>query len=381
MSKVIAAQFFLIAAFLGATTPAVYGEDFCLELARRGLFNSYAGKTFHWSYDESREDFCRKWNTTRRDSTGLFAAYRGLDLNFTDSEEEARVELMCDNTYSLASAIDASSESKSVLSDQAVRVVEACVNRSGVRLDGSFAGKDRFTINMSYVPPTGAKGAAVFTSDIDISGSVVCRGPLREVEEGTPLENQAIGMVCERTTSRPEVKDGPYGRYRIERGGSVTVFTNVDTYSIDLPPKINEPKCSPQTVELTPTTLRGLCVGCLGSNYGPVVTDTLAASRSGKAMLRILEYVVDLDSCGDYLLSFSYTSPDRRSVRLSVDGVTVKKAALGEDTGTAAFSGQKEKKVLVLSLRSGHHVIRLERQGRFPHVGGARLYPYRFTGH
>jgi hypothetical protein len=91
-----------------------------------------------------------------------------------------------------------------------------------------------------------------------------------------------------------------------------------------------------------------------------------------------LEYDADVSSCGDYRLSFTYTSGESRPVRLSIDGKVVKTTALSAVTGTFSFSGQKEAALpeLILPLQAGKHVIRLERMGPFPHIGGARLYPY-----
>src|SRR6185312_8128060 len=276
-------------------------QDFCLEVARRGLFDTYAGKSFYSSYDESRTAYCRKYHEASSSNTGLFAAYEDINLDFTNSDTREKAELLCNNTYNLAKLLSSNELRAQALSANAVKIVQACVDAAGVRFNGTFPSEDRLTLDVFYVPKLGVAGSAVFTGPAEVKGSVTCNGPLKSVKKGTPLKNEAVGVACTRdASSSVENKEGPYGPYRIEKGGSLTVFTSAGLYDMEFPPKVVGPACAAQTLELAPKTLTGLCVGCLGSDYGSVITDTVAASNSGNAMLRVAEYEVDLTACGDY---------------------------------------------------------------------------------
>ncbi len=346
-------------------------NDFCLELARRELFDTYIGTSYSSNYTESRTELCRKYQRSIQNQNTL--SIPGI-LDNSNANRVNMAELMCNNTFDLKSALATTGFLRRVLSDNATNLLQACLPKDdGVKINGSIIDDDHISLSVIYKSPSGANDSREFTDGIALDQNVECYGgPLRNVHKGTVLTNSAVGMTCRRKSTPAEQSVGPYGPYTIYNGGIVSVFTSAGQYDMRFPAKVRGPACDPQPSILKPVRLVNLCIGCL--NYGQVITDTAAASGAGDA-LRWVEYETNLDSCGDYKLEVEYTAVSSRPARILIDGTLKTENGLANTTGTWLETGVRPFDELYLPLRAGGHIIRIERYGPFPHIKAPRLVP------
>lgn len=353
------------------------GTTFCLELARRGLFDKYAGKSFTSSYSESQAEYCRKFNESKKSNSSLFAAYSGGLLDFRQSDNRQTAEFVCSSNFNADSFLQSSSSVASVLSPQAVEAIRACANTSGLRVNGSFPTEDTLSLEVAYIPMTGEQGekgkaaSRTFTDAYGRNGAVVCEGPLSKVKKGDQLNNNALAMTCTRRDSAATTVQGLYGPVKVTPGGLVTVYTSDKTINVPLPAKIEAPSCAPQPVQLTNPVLNNLCVGCLG--YAGLITDN-DPSPGGINKTRSATYTVTVPNCGDYQVVASYETLASRPVTLSVDGKVISTNVMPLVRGTHTVPTNVAE--AVLPLRAGQHVFSFSRQGPYPHVHSITLMPW-----
>jgi hypothetical protein len=296
-------------------------------------------------------------------------------LDFSNSNNKAVAEIMCQTAQTLTLDTGSTAALTSVLGNNAVQAINACTQTKGVQVDGAFPNEDTLTLAMAYLPSVGDPPNAYreFTSAPTTVGAVTCTGPLASVVNHSQLTTNSVGMTCVRSATTAATKGGPYGQYTVYDGGVIVIYTTAGLYSFTFPKKVVGPACSPQPTGLSISTLSNLCVGCLGNNYGPVVTDTLQASQNGG--LRAAEYVANVPSCGDYVLRAQYASLEARPVSVLVNGVGVSTFSLANTTGGFAFANQQWFNELLMPLPAGMVIIRLERTSPFPHVQNVMLMP------
>lgn len=96
-------------------------------------------------------------------------------------------------------------------------------------------------------------------------------------------------------------------------------------------------------------------------------------ARTGKSGLQFAEY--RFERSGRFELEVRAAAQESRPVRVLLDGNEIAAAALGTVTGSWLPLGQRWSSLGVVDLAAGEHVIRIERDGSFPHVDKLRLVP------
>jgi hypothetical protein len=89
----------------------------------------------------------------------------------------------------------------------------------------------------------------------------------------------------------------------------------------------------------------------------------------------VAEYEVEDSVAGDYQLDLRYASGDPRPVNVILNGETVLTGAAGSVTGGFFPPQQRWELAGVVPLRPGKNVVRLERDGPFPHLDKLLLTP------
>lgn len=77
---------FCLLAISTSASQAAFASDFCLELARRGLFDQYAGTIFTSSYLSSRDQYCSSYQKYLNSNTRLSGQYKGSALDFENGD-------------------------------------------------------------------------------------------------------------------------------------------------------------------------------------------------------------------------------------------------------------------------------------------------------
>jgi cytochrome c553 len=93
----------------------------------------------------------------------------------------------------------------------------------------------------------------------------------------------------------------------------------------------------------------------------------------------VAEYDIELPAAGTYQVALRYAAAEARGVRLALDGRPLRSDAAGDVTGSWAPEGQRWSIEDIVALASGRHVLRLERDGPFPHLDKLALLPARFA--
>ena len=106
------------------------------------------------------------------------------------------------------------------------------------------------------------------------------------------------------------------------------------------------------------------------STYGEGI-GVILTSGSGFA-----EYEVSVEDAGKYQLHFRYAAAESRPVDLVLDGNWIRRGALEESTGSWNPDGQKWFFVATLSLDAGKHILRVQREGVFPHIDKFAIVPW-----
>ncbi|HEX6885930.1 MAG TPA: DUF1553 domain-containing protein [Planctomycetota bacterium] len=105
-----------------------------------------------------------------------------------------------------------------------------------------------------------------------------------------------------------------------------------------------------------------------GSAAEPVV-------RTGAEGLQFVEYDLAFAAPATLRLELRYAAEERRAMRVLLDGAEVTAEALGEPTGGWNLPAQRWAGVVLLTVRAGRNVLRLEREGAVPHLDQLLLVP------
>ncbi len=105
-----------------------------------------------------------------------------------------------------------------------------------------------------------------------------------------------------------------------------------------------------------------------GSPAEPVV-------HSKEGGTQFAAYDLTFPDAGRLLLEIRYAAEESRPVRVILDGKVVAESALGEVTGSWKLEGQRWAAVGPLEVRAGRNVLRIEREGDFPHLDQLLLVP------
>lgn len=107
---------------------------------------------------------------------------------------------------------------------------------------------------------------------------------------------------------------------------------------------------------------------------GNVLVDTTTYGKGIGVILNrgelpnFAEYPVNLPADGLYQIELRHAAAESRPVRLLVNGTSVAREAAAAVTGSWGPETQTWSLVAVLELKSGPNVVRLEREGPFPHI-------------
>lgn len=352
-----------------------HGSNFCLEIAKRGLFDKYSGNTFNAGYSYSYDQYCRRFEDSKSSKSRLGIIDPSSSFNFSSDDERRTAEFVCSKSFNADMFRSSSSNISRILSDNAVKAIELCSRKSGLVVEPKYQGEDLLVVDVHYSPTPGeANSAREVTSRAQVSGEITCKGPLFEANVGEKINNNIKAMVCERTGNGSQMVNSLYGKSTVYPGGAVTIFTSAESLTLALPKKVIGPKCSPRTVVFPAPEMKNLCAGasCLG--YANLITDTRKASKRNKADLRKLTYSANIPSCGDYKLIASYAMHESRPVTLKLDNELVSNSVLGGKNDNLRVATEYVE--LIMPLRAGTHTFSFEKQGPFPHVESIKLEPF-----
>ncbi len=96
-------------------------------------------------------------------------------------------------------------------------------------------------------------------------------------------------------------------------------------------------------------------------------------ARTGSSGLQFAEF--RFERAGRFELELRAAAEESRPVRVLLDGREIAAAALGAVTGSWLPLGQRWSSLGEVELAAGEHVLRMERDGSFPHVDKLRLVP------
>jgi cytochrome c553 len=116
-------------------------------------------------------------------------------------------------------------------------------------------------------------------------------------------------------------------------------------------------------------------VGADDDNFGSPLTRIVREVRTVSPLFA--EYEIDVPADGTYLLEVRYAAAESRGLTLVVDGVTQPDEVASYLTGSWNPDGQTWEEGPELVLTAGHHVLRFERKGSWPHVDAIALWPVR----
>ena len=108
------------------------------------------------------------------------------------------------------------------------------------------------------------------------------------------------------------------------------------------------------------------------ATYG---TKEVVIARTGSGGLQFAEYDLTFDAPGRRALEVRVAAEESRPLKISLDGVVVFEAALGEISGSWRADGQRWIAAGVIDVHSGRNVLRLERDGSVPHLDRLLLVP------
>jgi uncharacterized protein DUF1553/uncharacterized protein DUF1549/cytochrome c len=106
--------------------------------------------------------------------------------------------------------------------------------------------------------------------------------------------------------------------------------------------------------------------------FGSATNAIIHTSEPGP---QFVEYDLTLATPARLRLEVRYASESARPVRVSLDGKPVVEAALAEPTGGWRLDAQRWTRVALLELGAGRSVLRIEREGDFPHLDQLLLVP------
>lgn len=369
-------KFLVIALCLFGATQASASDGICLELAKKGLFDRYAGSSFNSGYTQSIAKYCRRFNESKTSETNLGIGYEDFSLDFGHKDARATAELICSANFNEAMFQQNSSSISNVISANAVEIVRACTNKSGLIVRPRFETEDLVVVDVTYIPLSGEVSPfRKLNEPISESGAITCKGSLAKAKANAKLDHNTISMTCERRSEAAKVVEGVYGQSKVFPGGTVTISTNAGSTSVTIPKKVEGTECSEQPVIFPVPKLDHVCWNCLG--YGAVFTDTKEASDRGTADVRQLTYSVQVPNCGDYKLVAKYAMTESRPMVLTLDGKTLPTPVFARKTGDFpdGLRNPKEFTELFLPLRAGQHIFRFERQNAIPHIADIILLP------
>ncbi|MCW5662825.1 MAG: hypothetical protein KIT35_03230 [Piscinibacter sp.] len=354
---------------------ATQGADFCTEIARRGLLDESFTSLQEATYQEGHEALCRKYTEDTSEDRGLSIGYADFTLGYDEAKGREFYENLCTARSNVAESIFSFNQTTRVLSDNAVRVVEACARRTGLIVSGQLVNPREFTISIHYIQPEGVTSYPSYNKAPIYNDSLLdCDGSLKEVKKGTRIDTKTKSLHC--TVKLPGPNAGAGGKRPIAFNyPTVTIDTNAaSAYVFQLPPEYQPKNCSPTVHDLVnPPRSGGLCRGCL-PGYGNVLTDTLEISPTHG--LRWMEFDIP-GTCGDYFLEAVYGTPDTeppRTLVFSIDGRRYSANLLRRPT---PYFAARTYTVALFGLPSSPqpHVLRFERNAPFPHIVSMRLIP------
>lgn len=138
---------------------AARANDFCLELAKHGLFDKYSGTNFNSSYRSSMESYCSSYKKYLNSDTRLSGKYKDTSIDFGNTDVANIAQFVCSDKFSQDNLTQYRQSFRKVLSDNALEAIRACAVAAGVKIDSqatSFSDDDNtLVLDITYEPSPG----------------------------------------------------------------------------------------------------------------------------------------------------------------------------------------------------------------------------------
>lgn len=283
-----APRLFTLAMIMLCLTPAaVYSQDQCSELLRRGIYDYYAEQGASSSASASKKEICRAYEEYQRDAAAgrVAASYKLFSGEASLSKESVKSigESMCDIQTSSFNAQDFSQKNSATISPAAIQAWQACVTqaREGIATQTSYVDTDQGVTSITLSlhrsgPGTGDERiTSIAASNLRCTAGSLLPLVGNANPTAIPLDSTNRSITCERSISSVPFHSG--SRVVYADGGRLTIETTLATIERSLPAVL------PQRVDLVP---RGTIVAWYSSS-GPVPAGwALCDGTSGTPDLR-----------------------------------------------------------------------------------------------
>ncbi|CAH1197753.1 exported hypothetical protein [Candidatus Nitrotoga sp. BS] len=354
---------------LFATNALADPNQFCLEIARRGLFDAVNTTFIQGSYAEAKKAYCSSRDKSLSSSTdgSISGSVGPLSANGSSSSAQAakETEIMCSSDYTSDKLATDYRSNQSILSSNAIKLAALCVPRESNIID--FTGHWVDDDSIASISLKTSKGSQRISRPTYISGSIKCTGDLFDAKARQEINSNYLTMTCERL---PESRKQIEPRL-VHAGGFVNIFTNAGNFTVLFPKKYQPRNCDPQNIALIEDTDKMVGVKrdaflSRGAIYKGI-TDTEISSITPGALRRVM-FHFDAASCGTYALEANYASPDRpeqRPMKLYIDGKLRKRDAVGLSNGWKATLTEE---FVWFVDTPGSHTVELRSNSPIPHI-------------